>query len=96
MTAGEIVGWDIRPDKLNSPCAACGHVQLAETRGMIAPINIAGTRQPIRPEGSQPTMLMLCMNAGACCARYRRGRTAAQYASMLRNATHVRALREGG
>jgi hypothetical protein len=89
MTAGEIIGRDIRPDKPNSPCAACGHIQLSEMRGLVAPINIAGSRVPVKPQNSQPTMLMLCLNAAACCARYRRGATPAVYAAKLRKEVSI-------
>ncbi len=83
MTAAEIIGRAMLADKPNSPCAACGHVKLAETRGMTAPINVAGCRVAIPDGHGGDVMVMLCLNAGECCRRYRRGLQPAGYAALL-------------
>jgi hypothetical protein len=83
MNAGQILGREMIPDKPNSPCAACGHITLADTRGLTAPINVAGCRVAISDGHGGDVMVMLCLNASACCARYRRGLQPAGYAALL-------------
>lgn len=84
MTAGQIIGREMIPDKPNSKCAACGHVELAETRGLTAPINVAGCRIAISDGHGGDVMVMLCLNASACGRRYRHGMTPIGYGAMLR------------
>lgn len=91
MTAGQIIGRELTPDKPNSACAACKHIQLAGTRGVTAPINVAGTRHPLDDGNGGHVMVMLCLDAGACGRRSRRGLTPAGYGALLRNTARAAA-----
>lgn len=79
MTVDQIMSMGIRPDGPHAACAACGHSVPGQSGA-----NLAGVRGTV--EG---VSMMLCADVHACVARYRGGRTAAQYAAALRNGTEV-------
>jgi hypothetical protein len=81
MTAAEVLGYDIPPDKPDAPCAACG----AATVG-------GGVRRPCGDDRGRSSLLMLCSNAAACASRYRAGLTAEQFASNLKTETVLHGL----
>ncbi len=75
MTAGEIIGRDITRDKTGDKCAACGQggdYHLRRQMGSV--VNWDGRTIPV----------MLCIDAAACCRRYRHGLTPTGYGTMLK------------
>jgi hypothetical protein len=78
VTAREVLGYDIPPDRADASCAACGAGQGGEGIGR------GGIRQPIKDDRGVSSLLMLCVDAAACARRYRKGLTAQQFAYQLR------------
>lgn len=63
---------EIGPDTAAAPCAACGEPATAVEGQKRARAGVAGK------------LLMLCLDATACCRRYRRGLGPQAYAAMVR------------
>lgn len=69
---------DIKPDTAAAPCAACG-IPATAVEGQRT------QRQGVYADERRTVLLMLCLDAVACCARYRQGLRPAGYAAMIRS-----------
>lgn len=64
---------DIKPDTAAAPCAACKTPATA----------VEGQR--LQRQGVDGKLLMLCLDAVACCVRYRSGLRPAGYAALIKS-----------
>ncbi len=75
MTAGEIIGRDIIRDKAGAACAACGQAGDHRLRREL---------RPIKNHDGRDVLVMLCIDARACCGCYRNRMPAGAYGGLLR------------